>query len=111
MSTRQHGAPVRSYQQRMDALNKANNIRHRRAELKRNLKAGRVQPLPLLVNPPWWLDTFKVIDLLIACPKNGRVRANAVLKRLQISPSKTLGGLSDRQRQALAEHLRRGDSA
>jgi hypothetical protein len=106
MSTRQHQAPDRSYQQRMDALDKANTVRSKRKHIKRDLKAGRVQPLPLLVDPPWWLDTFKVMDLLIALPKKGRIRADQVLRHHRISPSKTLGGLSDRQRQALAQHLR-----
>jgi hypothetical protein len=105
MSTRQHQAPDRTLQQRMDALTKANVTRTRRSHLKRELKAGRAQPLPLLVDPPWWLDTFMVIDLLIALPKTHRINATAVLKRLQISPSKTLSGWSDRQRQALTEHL------
>ena len=45
-------APERSLTQRMDALKRANEIRTRRARLKRDLKAGRVQIHGLLLDPP-----------------------------------------------------------
>jgi hypothetical protein len=91
-------APERSLQQRMDALAIANEVRTRRAQLKRDLKAGRVDVLDLLLEPPEWIETMKVFDLLLAMPKVGRVKANKVLGRARVSPSKTLGGLTERQR-------------
>jgi len=45
-------APERSYVQRMEALQRANDIRSRRAPLKRALKAGRQQLDALLLAPP-----------------------------------------------------------
>ncbi len=100
-------APERSLTQRMDALQRANEIRSRRARLKRDLKAGRVRIHALLLDPPEWLETAKAFDLLLAVPKYGRVKVNRILTHCRISPSKTIGGLSERQRQELVSYLGR----
>jgi hypothetical protein len=100
-------APERSLTQRMDALKRANEIRTKRARLKRDLKAGRTQVHGLLLEPPDYLQTAKVFDLLLAVPKYGRVKANRILTQCRISPSKTIGGLSVRQRNELVSYLRR----
>ena len=93
--------------QRMDALQRANDIRTRRAQLKRDLKAGRTSIDALLLAPPEFLETAKVFDMLLAVPKYGRVKANKILQQCRISPSKTIGGLSERQRSELVSLLRR----
>ena len=91
----------------MEALQRANDIRSRRAQLKRDLKAGR-QPIDeLLLRPPDYLETAKVFDLLLAVPKYGRVKVNKILGQCRISPSKTIGGLSQRQRDELVTMMRR----
>jgi hypothetical protein len=100
-------APERSLQQRMDALQRANIIRMRRAQLKRDLKAGRHTIHDLLLEPPEFVETAKVFDMLLAVPKYGRVKVNKVLQQCRISPSKTIGGLSARQRAELVSLLRR----
>lgn len=100
-------APERSLDQRMEALKRANDVRSRRARLKKDLKAGRVRIEALLEDPPEYLKTAKVVDMLLAVPKYGRVKSNRVLKNCRISPSKTIGGLSERQRIELVEQLRR----
>src|SRR3954471_21172663 len=105
--TKHAAAPERSLLQRMDALQRANEIRTRRAQLKRDLKAGRVSILMLLLDPPDYLATAKVFDMLLAVPKYGRVKANKVLQQCRISPSKTIGGLSARQRGELVSLLPR----
>ena len=105
--TKHAAAPERSLLQRMDALQRANQIRTRRAQLKRDLKAGRVSIHTLLLTPPEFLATAKVFDMLLAVPKYGRVKANKVLQQCRISPSKTIGGLSERQRNELVSLLRR----
>ena len=105
--TKHSAAPERSLVQRMDALQRANQIRTRRAQLKRDLKAGRVSIQDLLRNPPEYLETAKVFDMLLAVPKYGRVKVNKILVTCRISPSKTIGGLSERQRNELVSLLRR----
>ncbi|MGD0196430.1 MAG: integration host factor, actinobacterial type [Solirubrobacteraceae bacterium] len=93
--------PERSINQRLDALARANEIRSQRAQLKRDLKAGRVSIQQLLAKPPTYLETAKVSDMLLAVPKYGRVKVNKILHACRISPSKTIGGLSERQRAEL----------
>src|SRR5665648_527211 len=100
-------APERSLVQRMEALQRANDIRTRRAQLKRDLKAGRRSIQMLLLDPPEWVETAKVFDMLLAVPKYGRVKVNKILGQCRISPSKTIGGLSERQRSELVALLRR----
>ena len=99
------GTPERSPDQRIDALNRANEVRTRRAQLKRDLKAGRVSIGTLLLDPPSWLETAKVLDMLLALPQIGRVKATKTLDSCRVSPSKTFGGLTDRQRAELAGRL------
>ena len=99
--------PERSPDQGLDALSRANEVRALRAQLKRDLKAGRVSIGPLLLDPPPYLETAKVFDMLLALPKYGRVKATKILQSCRVSPSKTFGGLSERQRTELAERLHR----
>src|SRR5919206_4890090 len=94
-------APLRSLDQRMDALKRANDIRVKRARLKKDLKDGRVHIEQILESPPDYVSTAKVIDILMAVPKFGRVKAARFLNTCRISQSKTVGGLSDRQRAEL----------
>ncbi len=94
-------APLRSLDQRMDALKRANDVRVRRAQLKKDLKEGKVRIEQILGNPPEYVSTAKVIDILMAVPKFGRVKAARFLNTCRISQSKTVGGLSDRQRAEL----------
>ncbi len=93
--------------ERMDALRQANDIRAARARLKKDLKDGRVNIEEVLLDPPESALTAKVFDLLLVVPKFGRVKANRILNQCRISPSKTIGGLSDRQREELVSLLRR----
>lgn len=91
----------------MRALEIANEIRSQRAQLKRDLKAGKVKIDVLLLDPPEWLSSAKVFDIMLAVPKYGRVKVNRILNTCRISPSKTIGGLSERQRAELVALLRR----
>jgi hypothetical protein len=100
-------APVRSPDQRMDALKRANDIRVRRAKLKKDLKVGRARIDSILREPPDYVATAKVFDMLMAVPKFGRVKATRFLNQARISQSKTVGGLSDRQRSELIGLLSR----
>jgi hypothetical protein len=99
--------PERSLDQRMDALKRANDIRTARAKLKKDLKAGKANIHTLLLDPPDYLLTAKVFDMLLAVPKYGRVKTNRILNQCRISPSKTIGGMSERQRAELVSQLRR----
>lgn len=99
--------PARTSEQRLRALNRANEIRSARAQLKRDLKAGKTKIETLLLDPPEYVLSAKAFDMILAVPKYGRVKANKILGQCRISPSKTIGGLSERQRNELVSMLRR----
>ena len=97
----------RSLRRLLPPAARANHIRTQRAQLKRDLKAGRLSIHTLLLNPPEYVETAKVFDMMLAVPKYGRVKVNKILTNCRISPSKTIGGLSERQRSELVSFLRR----
>jgi len=99
--------PERTLDQRMEALLRANEVRSRRSQLKRDLKSSRASIDRVLLDPPDYVETAKIIDLMLAVPKVGRVKANKTLQQCRVSPSKTIGGLSERQRDELVRLLRR----
>jgi hypothetical protein len=62
-----------------------------RKQLKRDLKAGRVSIGALLLDPPPFLETAKVVDMLLALPRHGSVKATKILHSCRVSPSTTFG--------------------
>lgn len=104
-------APERTPDQRRAALLKANRVRVRRAELKRRLRgmpswAARREARQIILNPPEQCMSMTLFDLLLTMPKWGRVKVNRLVVKHRISPSKTLGGLSERQRGEIVGALR-----
>lgn len=100
-------APERTTARQMEALKKANEIRTARAQWKRDVKVYAKDPLDVLAEPPAEFKTMKLFDVLMAMPKVGRVKANRLLWACRISPSKTVGGLSQRQRLEIVSLLGR----
>jgi hypothetical protein len=98
-------APARSLDQRMEALQRANQVRSKRAALKADLKRGQASIVTVLDDPPEFLATAKVIDVLMAAPKCGRVKSAKIMEMCRVSQSKTVGGLSDRQRRELLAYF------
>lgn len=91
-----------SADQRMTALQKANEIRTKRSQLKRDIKAGDVLAAQVVADPPAWAETMRVVLLLRAVPGVGPAKIRRGLERYGVSASATLGSLSIRQRAALA---------
>jgi hypothetical protein len=100
-------APGRTLDQRLRALRQANEIRIGRARLKRELAAGRARIDDVIARPPEFAKTAKVYDLLLALPKVGPAKAARALSQCRIAPSKTVAGLTERQRHALIGLFRR----
>ena len=98
-------ASTRSPESRVNALRQANQVRSLRAKLKRDLREGTVRLEQILATRPGYLATAKVFDLLVAVPKIGPVKAAHLLNLAQISPSKTVVALSERQHARLIELL------
>ena len=100
-----NAAPARSLDQRMEALQRANQVRSKRAALKADLKKGKASVRAVLADPPDFLATAKVIDVLMAAPKCGRVKSAKIMEMCRVSQSKTVGGLSERQRRELLTYF------
>jgi hypothetical protein len=98
--------PIRTLEQRLEALRRANDIRSQRARLKKDLKQGYMKIDDILADPPEFIKTAKVVDILLAVPNCGKVKSTKVLNHCRISPNKTVGGLSERQRRELVTFFR-----
>ena len=68
--------------QRRAALLRANDVRFKRADAKRDVTAGKLDLTELLYDVPVWLRTAKVGDVLEWEPGIGRWRASRVLNGL-----------------------------
>lgn len=93
-------APERTPAQRLVALDIANDRRIYRSRLKAEIAAGRDWREVLRGDDPR-LCTMKVRGLLLAIPGAGPKKVAAMMDRAGASESKTIGGLSARQREAL----------
>jgi hypothetical protein len=89
----------------MRALEKANEVRLARAELKRRIADGDVSAASVILACPPETSTWSVGDLLLSQRRWGRSRCRKFLMRNQINEKKQIGDLTDRQRRLLAAQL------
>jgi hypothetical protein len=101
---KQGATPTRTLEQRMTALKHAQEIRLYRARLKQEVKSGEVDVVDLMDDP--LCETMKVGDALIAQHRVGKTKRNRILTKTGISPGRSFGGLSERQREELIDALR-----
>jgi hypothetical protein len=99
--------PQLTEEQRRDALAKAAEARRRRAEIKAQLKNSSLGLSECLdrSESDEILGKMKVSAMLEALPGVGKVRAQKVMEELNISPSRRLRGLGDKQKHALKERF------
>lgn len=91
-----------SEDQRLANLAVANEVRVWRARVKKELKKRERRLAPLLLpDVHERLETMRVFDLVCACPRFGRVKADAVCRQLGVRPSVYVSRLSQPQRQEL----------
>ena len=91
--------------QHLRALNRANEVRLARAELKRRIATGEITAGEVILESPWEARSMAVADLLMSQRRWGHQRCRKVLGQIPVSETKTVGTLTERQRQALAELL------
>jgi hypothetical protein len=91
--------------QRLRALERANEVRLARAELKRRIADGHVSAAEVIMNPPWEARSWSVADLLMTQRRWGTTRCRKFLLRNQVSETKPVGALTERQRRLLATQL------
>jgi hypothetical protein len=94
--------PSLTPEQRRDALAKAAEARKKRAEIKGQLKAEKMNLRDVLNrSSDDILGKMKVSAVLEALPGVGKVRARKIMERLDISTSRRVRGLGAKQREAL----------
>lgn len=89
----------------MTALEQANRTRIERAALKRDLREGRVRLEAILLEPPACARRAEVRQLLLAVPGIGKGKAQRLLLVCRIAETKTVQGLTERQRTTLVRLL------
>ena len=98
--------PQLTEEQRRQALEKAAEARRARAELKQKLKAGTMTLQQMLhTQGDETIGKMKVSAVLEALPGVGKVRAKKIMEQLDISTSRRVRGLGDKQKQALLEQF------
>ena len=91
---------------RLAALQLANDARSGRAELKRQIAAGAVRVADVLVAPPAQATGISLAALLLSQRGWGRIKTRRFLSSNDVSETRKLGELSQRQRELLAAELR-----
>lgn len=95
--------------QLQDATRRGVEVRTRRAQLKREIKAGEVLISELLIDTaggvPLWLENFAIGQLLSAMNKVSFDMGCALCESLRIPPLKTVGAMTYRQRRVVASHV------
>jgi hypothetical protein len=89
----------------MRALERANQVRLARAELKRRVATGEVDVAEVILECPWEADSMAVADLLMSQRRWGQTRCRKFLAQLPMSEKKTVGSMTERQRNTLAAML------
>ena len=102
-------APARA-PQHMRALAQANRVRLARAELKRQVADGETTVAEIVLECPWEAESMSISDLLRSQHRWGRSRCVRLLNSLNMSETKTIGSMTERQRRALAAELN-GDAS
>ncbi|MEX0742837.1 MAG: integration host factor, actinobacterial type [Actinomycetota bacterium] len=101
--------PVLTDEQRRQALEKAAEARRKRAELKGQLKSGKLTLTDVLSRQgDDTVGKMKVSTVLESLPGVGKVRARKIMEKLDISASRRVRGLGAKQRESvLAEFAKK----
>ncbi len=95
--------------QHMRALERANQVRLARAELKRRVADGEVDVAEVILECPWEARSMAIADLLMSQRRWGQTRCRKFLAQIPLSENKTVGSLTERQSRRLAELLESGE--
>lgn len=91
--------------QHLRALQRANEVRLARAELKRRIAVGELDIAEVILECPEEAASMAVADLLMSQRRWGQTRCRRFLAQIPMSEKKTLSSMTDRQRMALVRML------
>ncbi|AJC11939.1 MAG: integration host factor, actinobacterial type [Berryella intestinalis] len=98
--------PQLSAEERKAALEKAKAARIKRAEIREQLKSGKLSVKDILgMKDDPVVGRMKVSTLIETLPGYGKAKSEKIMAELQIAESRRLRGLGERQQTALLERL------
>ena len=97
--------------QRLQALQRANEVRIARAALKREIGSGEVSAAEAILSGAPEIRTMPVIELLLSQRSWGHARCRGVLMAIPLPENKPIGSMTDRQQGLLVGMLRAGREA
>lgn len=97
--------PLLSPAARIRAVERAAAFRRERALAKDAIKKGEASIFDLINDPRESIRRMRVVELLSSIPGVGRVRADSIMARRKISPTRRIGGLGPLQVIALKGEL------
>ena len=98
--------PTLTPEQRKAALDAAHATRTARAQIKRELKAGIIEPAYVIANRDAKnIGGITLVQFIAALPRYGRARAETICTELGIDPSKRLRALGDLQALRLTNRI------
>jgi hypothetical protein len=89
----------------MRALAQANRVRLARAELKRQVAEGETTVAEIILARPWEAESMTIADLLMSQHRWGRTRCRRFLASIPMVETKSIGSMTERQRNELAKRL------
>lgn len=101
MSNQTNNLPALTDEQRRANLERAKEARRARAELRRELKTGRISLAAALDDQR--AQRLYVRQLLTSLPGIAQQRAGEIMCRLDIAPGRRVHGLGSRQRERLID--------
>lgn len=93
--------PSLTQEERMKALEKAQDMRKARADLREQLKKGEIKLEEVLDRDDPVVSRMKVSYLLESLPRVGKVKASKIMSEIGINESRRVQGLGKRQKEAL----------
>ncbi|MDO4502547.1 MAG: integration host factor, actinobacterial type [Coriobacteriia bacterium] len=98
--------PQLTKEERQAALEKAKASRIKRAEVREQLRTGKLSVAQVVaMREDEVVGRMKVTTLIETLPGYGKAKAEKIMKELGIAESRRLRGLGERQREALLERL------
>ena len=88
--------------QHMQALQRANEVRLARAELKRSIGLGNLTVAEVILTCPWEAASMTIAELLTSQRRWGTTRASKFLAGIGMPETKTVGSMTERQRGLLS---------
>lgn len=102
-STQQGSLPSLTVEERRHALERAAEVRHQRALLRKDLKTGRVKAEEVLNSDDPIASRMRVELFLCSLPGIGKRKAQRIMDEAEVAPNRRVGGLGGRQRERILE--------